>query len=840
MSDQSRLFSLLKQGATVITPNNRLSNHLLTSFSRAQTGDVHEKPRCLPYQMFLQESFRQHEYQNPQAKLPVLVSPQQLRYLWTQILSQSLGEPLNMGLIDEVQEAWRRCQTWQLTSDHPAFSLTPQTRQFQEWAKQLQITLRNEALITSEELVDFFLQQRTQFQATTIVWYCFDDYTPQQQSLQRYLKEQGCTLEFMDLPEKKVSVSLDKAEDEDDERLQLAYWLQDRLEAGDKRIAVVVPDLQSQAQVLQRFLQRHVPPTFFDISLGQALIEFPLVAHALSWLGLSGQTLTNQRACLLLSSPYLGDSKSELSERAQALQDCTVLQEQTIDYSQFVSQIGRFAPKLARLLGSLDAYPQQATVADWVSLFRTRLQHLGFPGEYGLNSATYQCYHRFLNLFEEFNQLAMLTSILTQEQALSAIETLARNTIFQTQKSESRIQILGLLEASGCVFDSLWMMGATDECLPQKTRLSAFIPVALQREYLMPHASPDRELALATTIVERLKNSSNLCVFSYPCLSKDKPNLPSPLLHGLESYEAQNRLPEQTATCLELFEDTYDIPFATNEKLSASSSMLGNQAKCPFRAFASHRLHARKGTSPTDGPNQMERGQIIHKVMELIWQEIKTQQQLLSLSTQALDELIQRAITLALEPYGRLRKHSFPKAIQTVETERLQRLAHVCLDWERQRPAFEVEALEKSFTLELSGITFNLRLDRLDRVAGDKKWVIDYKTTLPASLPWKEEERPKDPQLLLYSLLDERINTLLFSELKEGRIQCKGLTDEAYELEGLASLKEGESWGEQREQWRNLLSALADEYRRGYCPPQPVSSSVCQQCDYQSLCRYSG
>ncbi|MBI2786274.1 MAG: PD-(D/E)XK nuclease family protein, partial [Legionella longbeachae] len=136
----------------------------------------------------------------------------------------------------------------------------------------------------------------------------------------------------------------------------------------------------------------------------------------------------------------------------------------------------------------------------------------------------------------------------------------------------------------------------------------------------------------------------------------------------------------------------------------------------------------------------------------------------------------------------------------------------------------------------LSGLDFQVRVDRLDQVA-DKKWVIDYKSSLPSSKPWNED-RPKESQLLFYALLDEDINTLLFMQLKAGKISCAGLSEEKLGINGMSSLKKGDTWVECRNTWHQQLSALSSEFQQGYCPPKPAQLSVCQQCDYQNLCRF--
>ncbi|KTD32847.1 recombinase B [Legionella nautarum] len=836
MNDKSHLFELMENGATVITPNNRLSNELIHDFSKTRHQSVHDKPRCLPYSAFLQIQFKLLTHHDPKQSHPIVLTTAQFHYLCRKILK--IHSPhLNEGLLGAVIDAWVRCQFWQIDFDHPSFLSTPQTRQFQLWALELEQELNKIEAITEAQLANYLSLQKKFVNQETFVWACFDDYTPQQRALQKHFSEQGCQLYHYDLKATASQLHLYAAQDEQDEYQQLIPWIKTCLAKGEKRIAVVVPGLQTQSQSLQRLLQKQFTPEQFNISLGQALSDYPLVSHALCWIQLNGKHLNIHQARLLLHSPYLAYSQTEMLARAQLLEESKILQEFQFEQDALLKELEQTAPRLAERVKTITAYPQSGSPTEWVNAFKNRLLALGFPGEYSLNSANYQCYQRFLALFDEFKQLNLLTVELSQEEAFSAFAYLAKSTIFQAKKAEAAIQILGLLEAGGCSFDSLWFTGLTDQALPQKARLSAFIPLSLQRDHGMPHASPERELHLAKKIVQRFANSSSQVVYSYPRLSDDKPNLPSPLVAHLAAFPTSEINKPNRNSLTVPFAENYQIPLIDGEKTAGGTAILANQAKCPFRAFAEHRLHARTTLDTTEGPDAKERGQVIHKVMELLWQALGNQKTLLGLKDDELELKIEQAIRSALEPLIDKRTHSFSSLFQEVELARLKRLVHACLQWERQRPAFEVEALEQAFTIHLAGIDFRVRVDRLDRVEQEQKWVIDYKSSLPQSLPWKEE-RPKEPQLLLYALLDQTINGLVFAQLKAGQFVCKGLSAENHSLPGLAAIKKDENWSDYRQHWEAQLTELAEEFIQGHCPPQPLNASICQQCHFQNLCRF--
>ncbi|WP_454781949.1 PD-(D/E)XK nuclease family protein [Legionella sp. WA2022007384] len=835
-TDKEHLFFRLAQNNTVLTPNNRLSEAILQQYFAQCKKQTIEKPRCMPFSVALVKAYEQLNCINPHSSHPTLLNSSQCQYLWRKTIQSELNITYSDGLLQSVISAWERCQLWQISMDDPTFHYTTQTQQFQKWWQLFDKQLKQLHLITEYQLIPYLLNADSSFFSQDIVWVCFDDFTPQQILLQEHLANKGFAQYQYDLAEKLSNTKIFAAKDSKEEYQQLMSWLHLKIQEGNQRIAVVVPNLERESPSLQRMLAHHFDPSVFNISLGQSLSNFPLVAHALCWLSLDATHLSSHQAGLLLQSPYLGDSKEEFIARSEYLQDGVLLENHSIPLSNLIKELHRYAPSLANLLDNLTPYPCEATVQEWIHLFQKRLNTLGFPGDYTLSSENYQCLNRFIAVFDELRQFALLKPSFTKADALETIRHLTDNTIFQAQKTNAPIQISGLLEASGCEFDSLWFMGLTDQCLPQKVQLSAFIPPPLQRQLCMPHSLPARELQFAYQILQRLQRGANSIVFSYAQLQGDTPNLPCSLITHLPNFEP---LPTHYESInlseLMTIEEGFNIPVLPEEKIHGGTAILSNQAKCPFKAFAEHRLRAKTFLQTRDGLDNKERGQIIHKVMELLWQKLESQYKLLHLA----DELLQQHIDEAIHAALALLKNQDCDSIDSlrdVEYTRLKRLVQTCLEWEKQRTPFTVEALEQSYEINLAGLDFQVRVDRLDKVE-EKKWVIDYKSTLPSSKPWNEE-RPKESQLLLYALLDEQINTLLLLQLKTGKISCSGFSEEKQSISGITSLKKEETWEEYRDIWQKQLTDLATEFQEGYCAPQPVHITICQQCDFQSLCRF--
>lgn len=836
-NNKKKLFALLTEKATVITPNNRLSSTIIEQYFRDQSNKTVDKPTCLPYEVVLLKAYEQLNFTHPQLQAPTLLTSHQCQYLWRKLISTQANSTYSDGLLQAVMTAWEHCEQWQISPQDPTFCYTPQTRQFQRWWQLFHEYLQQNHLITECQLVPYLIQAHSPLFSQSVVWTCFNDFTPQQQQLQQHLQDLGLAQYQYDLMPKNNESKVFSAQNENEEYQQLINWLHLNIDAGSQHIGVVVPDLQQKSSLVERILTHHFTASVINSSLGQSLSQYPLVAHALCWLNLNLCTLTPHQAALLLQSPYLGSSQEEFTARSEYLQSSTLLEDQCISLTLFIKELKICAPQLATLIAQIAPYPEKATLHTWIDLFEARLNLLGFPGESGLNSANYQCLNRFLLLFDEFRQLSLFDTYLSSTDALETLQYLADNTIFQPQKTDALIHVCGLLEASGCEFDHLWVMGLTDQCLPQGVHLSAFIPPKLQRDHHMPHSLPARELEFAQKIIQRLHDGAGSIVFSYAELQGDSPNLPCSLITTYPKWEPlpeihhpfqENELGSQ--------EETYCVPLELEEPISGGTALLANQAKCPFKAFAEHRLGAQKLSQMNDGLDTRARGKIIHKVMELLWQQLQNQQALFAWDSDTLEHHIEAAIHASLEPLTQQHPETFSPLLQDIERARLKRLTFDCLEWEKQRVPFSIAALEQSFTINLAGLNFQVRVDRLDQV-GDKKWVIDYKTSLPSNKPWNED-RPKEPQLLLYALLDNEINTLLLMQLKAGKISCSGLSEEKQEIHGISALKKEESWEARRDHWKNLLSDLAQEFQQGHCLPQPAQKNLCQQCSFANLCRF--
>ena len=170
-----------------------------------------------------------------------------------------------------------------------------------------------------------------------------------------------------------------------------------------------------------------------------------------------------------------------------------------------------------------------------------------------------------------------------------------------------------------------------------------------------------------------------------------------------------------------------------------------------------------------------------------------------------------------------------------LEHARLARLAREWLAIEGERDDFEVVAREDKRTLDVAGLAFTGRIDRMDRLASGGHALIDYKTGRATPNDWIGE-RPDDPQLPLYAITaKEDIAAVAFARIKPGEMRYMGFTRDR---DALPKVKTAEAWDPLKEGWRRELALLGGEFAQGVARVDPKRGlKTCRHCDLQPLCR---
>lgn len=287
-------------------------------------------------------------------------------------------------------------------------------------------------------------------------------------------------------------------------------------------------------------------------------------------------------------------------------------------------------------------------------------------------------------------------------------------------------------------------------------------------------------------------------------------------------------------------------PPLDGDETRGGSSVFKYQALCPFRAFAELRLGARPLSQVDIGLNPMVRGNIMHKVLEKVWIELKTQHALLTMKNSQLEKLIATSVEEVIEAIAYQYPQTLTGRYRQIENERLRRQLMEWLTLEKERPLFDVVENEKKHEVVVGGVRVNLTVDRIDKLEDDSLLVIDYKTGEVSASQWFGD-RPNEPQLPLYSMAVEGdVAGVLFAQVRAGDMAFKGVTESESLIPGVKSFeklqqtKEMGSWSNVLDHWRNTMDNLGNAYRNGEAwidPKKYPHTCDTTYCELKPLCR---
>lgn len=661
--------------------------------------------------------------------------------------------------------------------------------------------------------------------------------------------------------------------DTEDEIRRSVCWARRLLEGGATNIGIVVPRLTQWRATIERIFREEVEPdsllpgnddaSRFGLSLGRKLSDQGPVAAALEILSL-GRRLSMDKISYLLRTPYLGGYPGEGSRRALFDRELRSLRLADFSLNRLRTLAGRseqaplprfelFCREVsASLKGEAKLWPSQ-----WAEQFSRLLEAVGWPGERGLDSHEYQvCQAWREKLLPQLVRLDRVSRPMTRKRGLGLLRGLAAEFDFQPETPASPIQVVGYLEAAGLRFDHLWVMDLCEDVLPAPAAPNPFIPFQVQSTHRMPHADASREMEFARLVTDRLFAAAPHVVLSHSGRRGDCELRPSPLIRNVPAGEvdlAPTRRPAEVIphrpVALEELIDSQGPGLAGESPAEGGTALIRDQALCPFRAFAHHRLGARALEEPELGFDARTRGTLLHAVLEIFWAGTKNRENLLDLSSESRRQRITEAIeeTLARKSFAHLSTLSGP--LLELEKERLQVLTEEwLLSVDMERPPFEVLKREEEHQGAFGGTRIRTKIDRIDRTGNDELLVIDYKT---GRIDFEDilGERLLEPQLPIYGVGEaggNRLAGVAFAVVRRGDCSFKGLCRDADLFTGGESFPESrlaakygiDSWDDLLGRWRQQLEELGREYSAGEASVRPVSAEkACRHCDLAAFCR---
>jgi len=852
------LIQLMEDEVTIVTPTKRLSRHILYQFSQE---NIKKKiswvtPCCLPWEGWCKSIFDKLLFSTKESS--ILLNSFQQQWLWKKIIRNSkyIDRLLH---IDETSKAsincYKLCKEWGIPIFPKDIDLTEDANAFKEWASSYEREKNNNSWLDDACLPDYITShfKEITFHSEKIIFYGFDQLTKQQSKIRELLIDLDMYVDLPDIKDHHQSIAFSSQKDLDSEIHAAACWAKKKLkENNNVTIGIIFRNISnirgkleygfSSVLTPEKFTKTKLTfPKPYSISMGKPLSTYPLIHIAINLLSLGAPKIPMSNLSELLNSPFVDVDGGPILDRKLRR-----IGETRITLSRVVSVSKGKCRKFIRSLEKFNQLFQSQTkkkmkLSQWVTNFTDWLAIFEWP-KAKLSSEEHQTLDKWNNVLSDLGSLAELDEFVDFNTALFQLKKMLGETPFQPEiPYETPIQILGMTGVTGAQFDYLWITNARDDSWEQSSTYYGFIPYDCHKT--VPGTTPETRFQAAVDITDKLVRSAKNLVFSYVKKEGDEERERLSVLIKKYKPEEYNEVPENdyrkrmfNQDVIEEIEDFYAPVIKNKQKVFANSSLLYDQSACPFRAFAKHRLHTDILEDLDDTLDAAGRGQLIHRVLEYLWRELKTSDNLQSLSEVKLNDIVCSVVAEAIENHKSRNPETFKPWFIHLEQLRVRDLLKEWLKIELNRSKFEVLEKEEKKIVTFSGIEFHLRIDRIDRLADGSYLIIDYKTGTATKNNWKKD-RLKEPQLPLYAVTSEySLKGLVYAILKSGELRFDGYV----EHENIFSEAKGAevcSMKERLDAWKDTLENLANEFVKGHAVVDPRDTSVCRYCHLDSLCR---
>ncbi|MFT7558663.1 MAG: ATP-dependent helicase/nuclease subunit B [Flavobacteriales bacterium] len=634
----------------------------------------------------------------------------------------------------------------------------------------------------------------------------------------------------------------------DSEITAAVMWAKTNLgDDENAQIAIIAPNLTQIKSSLERELQKTLDPNryldsnlsniskHYDISAGQNLNELALIESVFRLLTLNSPRITRDNLKRLISDQYWGESLS----RNYALRSIEYFPMEEMSLGHFLERcITKECLKdgerndlstLLKVRATLNTFKKiQLDLCGWNEKLITLLEDINWPGPSQLNTLLYQQFQFFLGGLQNLSSFdAAIDKKYTFSDYTSLLHHYCSSLVFHPQNIGVRLEVMGLLEASGLEFDACWILGLAEGQFPTAPKSNPFLPFSLQLKHSTPRSSAIREFNYAESLLGSVVNMNPNVTFSWANESVDINTRLTPIITQTENNGIECKVTEsnwnqyvQSSKKISEFIEVTPGPapeILEGEKISGGAGHFNLALVNPLYSFFRYRLKIQERESIGLSYTRLEEGIILHSILAELYIDTNSRDALQTYMDDNdhhsdLRSRIAKCILAFTRP-----QHHFSEIVIDELTQRLFFAITKFLELELTRDQnFTVQSLEFESEVVFSKRSLNLRIDRLDNIDGNLV-LMDYKSGSTSINPALKNQI-KHAQLPLYSLLYEpnKLQAVTFAEVNYKHQAYTGIGSESIQLKGvypdikIRSPEVSLDWIDITDHWRTSINALAD------------------------------
>ena len=866
----------------ILTATNRLARELTQEYERELEAAGHRTWRTAPIaslNAWLSKLWTDWLYSGHIEATGRPLRPVEEQVVWEDIIRLEANRlPLDVPATAELALAsWKLVCDGRLPLDAVEWTDSVDSVAFHSWAREFHRRCREHGWFSGAELpatVADLIEQEQVAVPSQVEIAGFHEPTATQQRLFDALERCGTKVQERRWPDLRESALRLGLADTSREIRAAAQWtrrvLEEEPEAAHPqfRIGIVVPDLYRLRSHIERVFGEEFHPRtrlrpdldprrLFNISLGLPASKYPIIGSAFLILETNPKEIPIEIASRLVRSPFLPGAEEEWTKRALLDVALRSKGEYHVSLVNIIKLAGKAdaangCPTLVAQLRhwntQYEALVAEGLPSDWAKVISDYLRIIGWPGNRELSSIEYQTLEIWTELLAELAGLDSVCGMIRFKAAIGRLGRIASARLFQPKSEPAPVQIMGVYEASGLCFDRLWIMGMHDNAWPTASAFYPFVPLRLQRRLALQHSSPGLQLEYTKTLTTRLLSSAPTIVVSYPKRDCDVDVKVSPFFSGLpESSGDELGIPaaksyvEQLcgSSRMELLDDSYGPPCGDIVN-KGGTALFKLQAACPFKAFAELRLEAIALDLPEPGLSAIDRGTLVHSILQQVWKQLRSHHVLQSMSDDRLTEVVESSVVTEIQKFSAHRRTLRSPRCAEIERGRLNRIVRKWLAREKERKPFTMLEQEEKLRVSVGGHEMNIRIDRIDRMENGDLAIIDYKTGDCSISDW-DGDRPDEPQLPIYAVAaNAPLAGVFFGCLKAGKIGFKGKAFAPGIVPGVNWKKSQPPLSHCIGEWRDALDRLGNDFSAGHAIVDPKKQkATCKYCALSALCRIS-